>query len=724
MGNDLGNSVWPEWQIVKEIGRGSFGVVYEAVRTEYQVKSRSAIKVISIPPNDAEVDALRSEGLSVADTKKYFQEVVNEFISEIQIMESLKGVQNIVSVEDYKVVERTQEIGWDIYIRMELLTPFSSYICGRELREKEVVKLGCDICTALEFCAKRGVIHRDIKPANIFVNDFGDFKLGDFGIARQLENITGALSRKGTYDYMAPEVGQGMNYDASVDIYSLGLVLYRIMNKNRLPFIETEWQKRNPGERMKAVQRRMDGEYFPPPSDASNNLSQIILCACEPNPRRRFHSATAMKNALLSLYEDVNYDADDDREGFEDELSDKALTAWMTLQENSVPDGNRAGNEDRIQNRNAAGDSGEKENGQSGRQAEVQSNRRLIVLAVLLGLLVTGAAAYALPRLVTRIADMDIISEMKTPTPTPEPTPTLEPTPTSEPTPTPEPTPTMAAAAEPADLKLGNLLIGDGAPLVAYRICRDGQGLYYENGIGGDAIDKENRFRLYLDFLSEEYRYFQGKVILNYDLAKDEHPSGYVEIYLDDALAFSSRIKGKEYEPESFCLELTGKREMEIVIYGANVVRLADAAFSMEKTECRSMERLSEELENPLSNLPVISEVNGLRLLTNTRDNQGETYCSVLAGKESDCVNTVTYALDGKYTAFSARAILNYQYRDVYPTSTYIRVEVDGEQKYQTETIQKGMLPEDFTINVAGARKLTISIEGKNYARLVNVKLR
>ena len=716
MGNNLGNSVWPEWQIVKEIGRGSFGVVYEAVRTEDQVKSRSAIKVISIPPNDAGVDALRSKGLSVADTKKYFQEVVNEFIREIQIMESLKGVQNIVSVEDYKVVERTQEIGWDIYIRMELLTPFSSYICGRELREKEVVKLGCDICTALEFCAKRGVIHRDIKPANIFVSDFGDFKLGDFGIARQLENITGALSRKGTYDYMAPEVWRGMNYDASVDIYSLGLVLYRIMNRNRLPFIETEWQRRNPGERMKAIERRMDGEYFPAPSDASDNLSQIILCACEPNPHSRFHSATAMKNALLSLYEDLNYDVDDDGKIFEDELSDKDLTTWMELQENSVPDGRRAGN--------VAAGSGEKENDQSGIRTEARSDRRWIVLAVLLGVLVTGAAACAVPRLATKFADMDILKEMRAlapkPTPTAEPTPT--PTPTAEPTPT--PTLTVAAAAKTADLKLGNLLIGEGSPLVEYRVCRDGQGLYYENGIGGDAIDKENRFKLYLDFLSEEYRYFQGKVLLNYDLAKDEHPSGYVEIYLDDALAFSSQIKGKDYEPESFCLELTGKQEMEIVIYGANVVRLADAVFSMEKTECRSMERLPEELKNPISDLPVISEGNGLRLLTNARDNQGETYCSVLAGKESDCVNTVTYALDGKYSVFSARAILNYQYRDVYPTKTYIRVDVDGEQKYQTETIQKGMLPEDFTINVAGAQKLTISIEGKNYARLVDVKLR
>jgi serine/threonine protein kinase len=87
-------------------------------------------------------------------------------------MESLKGIQNIVSVEDYKVIEKTDTIGWDIYIRMELLVPFNTYICDKVLTEEEVIKLGCDICTALEICGQRNIIHRDIKPENIFINDF------------------------------------------------------------------------------------------------------------------------------------------------------------------------------------------------------------------------------------------------------------------------------------------------------------------------------------------------------------------------------------------------------------------------------------------------------------------------------------------------------------------------------------------------------------------------
>lgn len=301
MANDILSNIWPEWQIVKRIGKGSFGIVYEAVRTDHSVESRAAIKVISIPQDESEIDSLRSEGLSQDATRTYLQGVVNDFVSEIQLMESFKGVQNIVSVEDYKVVEKTEEIGWDIYIRMELLTPFSSYICDKTLSENEVIKLGVDICTALELCAKRQVIHRDIKPENLFINQFGDFKLGDFGIARKLENVTGGLSQKGTYNYMAPEIEKGYQYDATVDLYSLGLVLYRLLNKNRLPFLDTERQLLNPNERMVALRRRMDGEPLPPPCDASPAMAQVILCACSPEPSRRFASATAMKNALMSV---------------------------------------------------------------------------------------------------------------------------------------------------------------------------------------------------------------------------------------------------------------------------------------------------------------------------------------------------------------------------------------------------------------------------------------
>ena len=294
--------IWPESQIEgKPLGKGSFGVVYKAVRRDHGVESYAAIKVISIPTDPSEVDSLRSEGLDMNATRTYLQGIVNDFVSEIQLMESLKGVQNIVSVEDYKVVEKTGEIGWDIYIRMELLTSFNAYICDKKLTEEEVIKLGCDICTALEICAKRNIIHRDIKPENIFINDFGYFKLGDFGIARKMENMTGGLSQKGTFNYMAPEVANSSEYDARVDTYSLGIVLYRLLNGNRLPFLDTEKQLLNPNERRNAVDRRLRGEELPAPCDASPAMADLILRACAFDPNMRFASATEMKQALMSV---------------------------------------------------------------------------------------------------------------------------------------------------------------------------------------------------------------------------------------------------------------------------------------------------------------------------------------------------------------------------------------------------------------------------------------
>ena len=293
--------IWPEWQVEeKPLGKGSFGVVYKAVRRDHNVESFAAIKAISIPSDSSEVDSLRSEGLDMDATKTYLQGIVDDFVSEIQLMESLKGVQNIVSVEDYKVIEKTGEIGWDIYIRMELLTPFNAYICDKKMTEDEVIKLGCDICTALEICSQRNIIHRDIKPENIFINDFGHFKLGDFGIARKMENMTGGLSQKGTFNYMAPEVATSRDYDARVDTYSLGIVLYRLLNGNRLPFLDTEKQLLNPNERRNAIDRRIRGEKLPAPCEASPAMADLILCACAHDPNMRFASAAEMKQALMS----------------------------------------------------------------------------------------------------------------------------------------------------------------------------------------------------------------------------------------------------------------------------------------------------------------------------------------------------------------------------------------------------------------------------------------
>lgn len=298
---DIINRIWPEWQIEdKPLGHGSYGNVYKATRRDYDIESTSAIKVISVPKNDEELHSLKAEGYSDSEIDEYLKGVVSDFVNEIKMMESLKGARNIVNVEDYWVVKKENEPGWYIIIRMELLTPLNEHLENHPITEREAAKIGVDICTALEQCSKWNIIHRDIKPGNIFINRFGDYKLGDFGIARSLDNIANGLSKRYTPSYMAPEIESGSTYDARVDIYALGIVLYRLLNNNRLPFCESESTVMS-NDVQKANARRLSGEALPKPCNASHKMASIILCACSHDPNSRFSGATAMKRALQNM---------------------------------------------------------------------------------------------------------------------------------------------------------------------------------------------------------------------------------------------------------------------------------------------------------------------------------------------------------------------------------------------------------------------------------------
>ena len=299
------SEIWPEWTVEKVIGYGSYGTVYKAVRCDY-IKSEAAIKVISVPKTDEELDSLCEEGLDIEQSRTYYREIVDGFIQEIELLRKLRGSQNIVSMEDYKVVERTDRVGWEIYIRMELLMPLKSWLADKSmadgsLTEADIVRLGKDICTALEICEKNHIIHRDIKPENILVSANGDFKLGDFGVARKLASTNSSLSVQGAWPYMAPEVAMHQKYDARVDIYSLGLVLYQLLNKNKLPFLDIEKVINSPLERQEALNRRLSGEKLPKPKYGSEWLSSIVLKACAFQAGDRYRNVSELKNALSGV---------------------------------------------------------------------------------------------------------------------------------------------------------------------------------------------------------------------------------------------------------------------------------------------------------------------------------------------------------------------------------------------------------------------------------------
>ena len=78
------NAIWPEWQFKNVIGRGAYGVVYRAVRFFEGKEEESAIKVISLPHDEMEIEQLRSEGMTEEETQNYFASLANEFYEEIK----------------------------------------------------------------------------------------------------------------------------------------------------------------------------------------------------------------------------------------------------------------------------------------------------------------------------------------------------------------------------------------------------------------------------------------------------------------------------------------------------------------------------------------------------------------------------------------------------------------------------------------------------------------
>ena len=296
-----GAQVLGDWNIVSCLGEGSYGKVFEIERSEFGQTYRAALKVITVPQSSAEVRSVISEGMSVSQAEAYFHGIVEELMHEFSIMFKLKGTANIVSCEDLRVLEHPDGIGWDILIRMELLHPLLPYVYQHPMARRDIIRLGIDICKALELCQRYNIIHRDIKPENIFISDNRDYKLGDFGIARTIERTTSGLSKKGTYSYMAPEVYAGKEYGFSVDTYSLGLVLYRMLNKNRGPFLPQPPEAITFSSREQALARRMSGEPLPRPFYGEGRLGEIVLKACAFDPKERYSSPQQLRQELEAI---------------------------------------------------------------------------------------------------------------------------------------------------------------------------------------------------------------------------------------------------------------------------------------------------------------------------------------------------------------------------------------------------------------------------------------
>lgn len=298
---------WSEngYEITEELGHGSYGSVYKLVKDkETENEEISALKIINWK---LDTHTVRYEFAKDWDAaRKSYAQRFDQMTQEVNLLESFIGMKTIVQLKG-SCTEKMPELNyWKLYIQMEYLKDLMDFAEeSNGLTRKQIVKLGIDICTALEACHAKNIIHRDIKPANIMVSPKGYFKLGDFGVARQ--QISGTMTVIGSYDFMAPEVYKGMPYAQTADIYSLGMVLYYLANDFKLPFSEIS-------NSIDRINRRMNGDtewdwkQKLPIWGIATNIKQkmseeilydTVMTACACDPKDRYQSATAMKRDLM-----------------------------------------------------------------------------------------------------------------------------------------------------------------------------------------------------------------------------------------------------------------------------------------------------------------------------------------------------------------------------------------------------------------------------------------
>ena len=264
-----GSTFAGRYQVIEELGKGGMGRVYKVFDTE--VKEKIALKLL-IPEVAADAD------------------IIGRFSSELKLARKIRQ-KNVCAMFDLGKAEGT------LYLTME-------FVPGEDLKRLirrmgqfpigKAVSIAAQISEGLSAAHDLGIVHRDLKPSNIMVDEKGNARIMDFGIARSLgeKGITGAGVMIGTPEYMSPEQVEGKGIDQRTDIYSLGIILYEMLT-GRVPF---------EGDTPLSIAHKH--KYEPPEDPRKLNaqipedLSRLILRCLEKDKGKRYQTAEELRADL------------------------------------------------------------------------------------------------------------------------------------------------------------------------------------------------------------------------------------------------------------------------------------------------------------------------------------------------------------------------------------------------------------------------------------------
>lgn len=245
------------------------------------------VKIISVPASQTKMDALLLTG-AYSDRNSalsYFKSLANGIADEKKILDSLAQLEGFVPFEDYQIVPMEDNSGYDVYLLSPYRRTLERIMTKKPMTQLAAVNLGLDICAALAVARRSGYMCVDLKPSNIFVEGDNEYKIGDLGFVKLSALKYASVPDMYRSCYTAPEAEDAFAaLNDTMDIYSIGLILYQIFNGGILPFSGT----------------CAPNEEFSAPALADAEMSEIILKACNPDPAQRWSDPALMGQALVN----------------------------------------------------------------------------------------------------------------------------------------------------------------------------------------------------------------------------------------------------------------------------------------------------------------------------------------------------------------------------------------------------------------------------------------
>lgn len=261
---------------IEYIGHGAIGVVFKinGAGKDY------ALKVMACGKNDGKYSIAKKE---------------------VEVLEKLAGAQHIVSVFDTAEVEDND--GKTIFILEEYGVSMLEYIRNTDISISGALKIIIGIANAIQECEKHDVVHLDIQPKNIFFNRVGQVMLGDFNSALFLNELSYEKRKRGTLSFMAPEVYRKGECSIVSDIYSLGVLMYWLLNNGEIPFLSDDKDE-------VAIYKRLSGTALPELKTINEGvrteLEQIINKACAYEKIERYSGVDNFIDELTRIWELIN----------------------------------------------------------------------------------------------------------------------------------------------------------------------------------------------------------------------------------------------------------------------------------------------------------------------------------------------------------------------------------------------------------------------------------